>query len=791
MCFSDQSLLCRGARIGQPWQPIALLFLLAIVIVSRSAAGESVPMPRTLELDGLHAYAEKIVAAGETLHFRVSSSVPYRLSICRLGHEIDDPAGDSVLDTFPESPPNRQPIYPGSFVHVDKALPPEQELGSLTLECWVRPWRLNGWQTLISQHDYPTACGFGLFLGPEGKVHFYLGNGGDYRAEWDQVAGQIEDQQWHHVVGTWNGRVKTIWIDGQAAGQCDFAGPVLPGSSPLRLGACGYDGAVVNLLDGDLAMPVIDERALTADEIAARFAQKGLRPAAGQGVRACWSLAEERGERIADGSRDQRHGRIINLGTWMIGGPSFDGGQVPRYGDYDPAADPDRGHGLRLASDDLYDCRWEVTHEYRLAEDARPGLYVGRFHYEIEGLPRVYHVTFVVKKAERAEKAPMLVIASTNSWLAYKATPFPVTPPGLLYHWGTQGITNSPGNPPAYCMYRNHHAGQPAYKVGVHTPWPNAGPYVLYGGAGAGYSHLVRAERFALVWLEQNGYRYDMVGDWDVHQQPDLLAGYKTVLINGHGEYWTPDAYQALDRYLRDGGTAIVLSGNVMFWRVSFNDEGTVMECRKFGPELGGRPGATVGELWHSQDGRRGSLTRECGMPAWQLIGLDTLGWWGIGPDDFGLYRVEEAEHFLFQRPERVGVKPGDMFGGEPGGGVPRSIGHECDVRLSVLRQRTTGIPAGASLPEEPAGIVTLANGILPRNNGMDYFTRPVTFDDGIVANMIYWERPQGGRVFHAGSLGSGWGLSADPRFQTLLRNVLHHFGVKRETAAQAPRDTE
>jgi hypothetical protein len=45
---------------------------------------------------------------------------------------------------------------------------------------------------------------------------------------------------------------------------------------------------------------------------------------------------------------------------------------------------------------------------------------------------------------------------------------------------------------------------------------------------------------------------------------------------------------------------------------------------------------------------------------------------------------------------------------------------------------------------------------------------------------MIYWERPEGGTVFNAGSIGSGWALSADPRFQTLMRNVLARFGVQR-----------
>jgi hypothetical protein len=43
---------------------------------------------------------------------------------------------------------------------------------------------------------------------------------------------------------------------------------------------------------------------------------------------------------------------------------------------------------------------------------------------------------------------------------------------------------------------------------------------------------------------------------------------------------------------------------------------------------------------------------------------------------------------------------------------------------------------------------------------------------------MIYWERPQGGRVFNAGVIGYGWTLHADPKLQALLRNVLHHFGV-------------
>jgi hypothetical protein len=32
--------------------------------------------------------------------------------------------------------------------------------------------------------------------------------------------------------------------------------------------------------------------------------------------------------------------------------------------------------------------------------------------------------------------------------------------------------------------------------------------------------------------------------------------------------------------------------------------------------------------------------------------------------------------------------------------------------------------------------------------------------------------------VFNAGAIGSGWVLHVDPRWATVLRNVLAHFGV-------------
>ena len=67
---------------------------------------------------------------------------------------------------------------------------------------------------------------------------------------------------------------------------------------------------------------------------------------------------------------------------------------------------------------------------------------------------------------------------------------------------------------------------------------------------------------------------------------------------------------------------------------------------------------------------------------------------------------------------------------------------------------------------------------------GWDYFQRPVPLGKAppipVAAEMIYWERPGGGRVFHAGSINAGSTLAQDPKWAGLMQNVLSHFGVER-----------
>ena len=171
------------------------------------------------------------------------------------------------------------------------------------------------------------------------------------------------------------------------------------------------------------------------------------------------------------------------------------------------------------------------------------------------------------------------------------------------------------------------------------------------------------------------------------------------------------------------------------------------MECRKFdGPGYGGQ--APLGELWHSGDGKRGSMLREVGLMGADLFGLEWLLYTGSTPITQGLYRMELPDHFLFNVPEKVGRDGDKYFGGNKDTNLgPKSVGHETDVRLSTLVKQFTPAPPppGGLIAEEPEGIVTLALGI---GNGdyathFDYFFRIVPSNGNVIlAELIYWERP-------------------------------------------------
>ena len=163
---------------------------------------------------------------------------------------------------------------------------------------------------------------------------------------------------------------------------------------------------------------------------------------------------------------------------------------------------------------------------------------------------------------------------------------------------------------------------------------------------------------------------------------------------------------------------------------------------------------------------------RFCGYPAW----AGRFGMHRMGRRNFANYQVDLPDHYLPATPQ-ARLKKGDPFGFT--NTKKGAVGHEYDVRLSTLL-RATKNPALKGLIE-PEGIVTIASGNSKRNvldfNAQGH--RPRVGGEQTIAEIIYWERPEGGRVFHTGSIATAWAMYYDESLSNLVRNVLHHFKVK------------
>ncbi|MHB8397711.1 MAG: N,N-dimethylformamidase beta subunit family domain-containing protein [Candidatus Limnocylindrales bacterium] len=712
----------------------------------------------------------------------MSAPSGYELSVVRLGRRaILDPVADDqadradaqILAQRAHEKPSPQSVGPGSYIYVEGE--PIAAGSPLTLATWVRLWRLPvidsiqwAWYGLITDLDYPDACRFGLLIDQAGRPAVYAGDGGQFRHGQlhlieHRLAGHLGN--WIHLAAAITPDEVRLYVDGEEVYHRATTGTdsAPAKASRLRIGASAERGEAADFLDGDLAAPFVGAFALTAEQARRVFEDRAHTAIPGLGLgplHGWWPLAEEHGPTVQDGSGAGRQGLIVNGATWQIGGPAHDPAKgVPGY---DPGADPDRGHGLRLSSDDLIDCEWPVTDEFVIPDDADSGLYAARVRLDGQDVKDAVPITFAVVRTKPRHPDSLALLLSTNTWFAYGRRPSnEVHVAGL-----------------AASFYSNHVSGRPFFSVALRVPIPRANPYG-FDSDRAAYthsSHLVRPERYAEAWLEREGFRYEVITELDLHEDPGILRSFRALMVVGHSEYWSDEMRDGVDRYLVEGGRVVSLSGNTMCWRVTFDPELQLIESRKttHGEDVRWLSPDEWGERWHTGEGGPGGDFRLVGRPGWEVLGLDTLGMLDDGtPSSFSSLNLLRSEHFLFHQPEEVPISSTGTLGEHSLNG-PKASGYEFDVRPELLGLHEGPVP----------GMVTLASALNQLN-----------FDDGLGlhrpdpapvtqgAEIIYWERPQGGVVFNAGSIAMTGALAPDAGVGTLIRNVLVHFGVARRRA--------
>ncbi|WP_165521726.1 LamG domain-containing protein [Micromonospora zingiberis] len=765
--------------------------------------GHRAPAHRPVRVAGLTGYVDPLgVRPGETLRVHLCAPAAYEVAVGRLGRDAlllpaPDDAADRAEVTWlarASSPTaNRHDVHPGSY---GVATPVDRPR---TVSAWVRVWHLpatvetSSWAAVVSDLDYPDRCGWALGIDADGRPGCYVGDGGHHdRLNWTFADSSLLHRlgEWVHLAVTVDGDRVRLWVDGTTAAEgtatpgadqtgaaeqtgaeqagaaqigAATAGAVMAGAAmagaatagAVRVGAAAQSGLVDHLLDGDVSGVALFARALTRPEVIALTEDRAMSPTvpvAADALLAHWPLRERSGATAMDISGNERHLSLVNSPTLNLPGPPASPA-IGRPG-YDPDADLTRGGCIRFSSDDLVDCGWPAGAEIVVPEDADSGTYHVRV--TLAGADdEPLELPFVVVRPQPRRPRSVALLYATFTWTAYARR-------------ATDGV-HIPGL--ASSAYTRNLGGRLFFQLGMRMPLPRVQPFAHRSHLRDAtlHQHLVRPERHAESWLAREGYAYECITDVELDADPALLERFAALMIVGHNEYWTQHMRDGVENYLRGGGNVVCLSGNTAFWRVSYHPDSKVIETRKTthpGEGIGDAwlPPQEWGERWHT-DGRPGGKWSHLGQPTSELLGLETLGWIDSGDRSaYASFTVTAPEHFLFHDPHPVPVEAGNLIGTRSHDG-PAVSGYEMD-----------GLPQAQGMPAlDPAGLTVLAQA----EHGERFVAHWGT-DQGHGADLIYWERPAGGRVLNAGATNYPGALAVDPGLQALTCNVLHHMGVDR-----------
>jgi hypothetical protein len=412
------------------------------------------------------------------------------------------------------------------------------------------------------------------------------------------------------------------------------------------------------------------------------------------------------------------------LGLWRYG---YHKEFVRNVGWYD-------NHGPRACMQTLPDALFVETgvawnngfglHRQVIVAPEKTGLY----YFHAKGESGAFF-SFPLVIAPDRPRAPIAVLASTNTWNAYN--PFGGRSNYILAaHMIDQPVVNSVADLPRYRLsdYGEWKSADDFAPLSFDRPEPvNFVPEDVECSdpiEGRQACHLAPAEWRLLGWLERHGYDYDLYADYQLHAGGLDLDAYRVLILNTHPEYWSASMYHMVKRWVFErGGRLLYLGGNGLNCAIEFLEEGKAMRCLNQWP-------AGYESRFHYRVESEANLLG---------VVYSDPGAMTVAP-----YVVVDGDHWVFAG---TGLKRGDRFGTKTlheryGDGAS---GHETD-KVSA---------------SSPKNVQILARGLNPDQGG---------------AEMVYFETPGGGAVFSAGSITYPSALLCDPATSAITVNVMERL---------------
>lgn len=743
-------------------------------------------------------YSKQLSAyPGEQVDFLVSCDTQeYHADIVKLIHGDTNPEGpgfkiEPVSTHIDNDVPGRvQQIHSGSHVVVEdhSKLCLSETLNLQAMICPKTPDK--GVQGLLTKWDAGNQAGYGLFIGEDGCVQLWLGDGNEHTQQvstgkpllqgiWYFVAASVSEdgtiivRQEPYVTST-NGRF-TIATSFESTSGCvtERSTVSVAADNGVPFVIAGYVkeltdepiGVVVRgRYNGKVDRPRVHSRALDAAESATQTEYP-----AGSSLVAAWDFHEEitsRGiqatRQITDVSPNRLNGRAVNVPMRAVTGYNWDSSEQ----NFIHA--PEQYGAIHFHDDDLDDARWEIDFTLTVPDDLASGVYAARLVADDD----TDYVPFYVRAPKDHEKKVCFLVPSA-SYMAYANDHVSLTAPIAQLFIARapvlqqENIVLSNHREFGLSTY-DHHSDDSgvAYSTRL-RPILNMRP---------GFRHWLspslwqfNADLHLVDWLIEMGYEFDVVTDEDLHHEGvSAIDPYRVVITGSHPEYYSGEMLDALHSYTDNGGRLMYMGANGFYWVINYDPEDkNIIETRKGNGSQAWR--SEPGEYHVSFTGEYGTIWRHRGRAPQRLVGV---GWGSEGFDISSYYRATPDAKTSAAAWMLEGIDLDEKIGdfGLVGEGA---AGLELDIYDTELGSPPETVVAASSESHTDVYLELL------EDQGFNQPGISGTQSGRIRADITYCPTPGGGGVWSASSIAYCGSLSHNNynnNVSRLTKNVLDRF---------------
>lgn len=743
-------------------------------------------MQSILNDNHLVGYSNKLsVQPCEELDFMISCTEPqYKAEVVRLIHGDNNPNGpghkdkkiSSNIDGYYDG--RIQNINSGSYIKINDSAKVNLNK-SFTFQTWIYPTNLHN-QAIIAQSSLNS--NYEIEINHNGQICFSINNNDDKLSI--NSGKKIRSHEWYFILVMYDKSSNNIYIEQKPLNllpkdnSYSFKKKNIPNydiekiPGDILIGSSKNKNLIYKHFNGKIESPKIFGKILDCTEREMLY-QDTFPTLSDKSLIAFWSFSKNISSNIIkDISNNHIDGITINQPARGMTGHNWDGTEI----NYNYKLE--QYESIYFHDDDLSDCNWEKDFTLKISDNLESGVYA----IKITSKNKIDYIPFFVRPTKGTHNSDIVFLVPTATYIAYANWNQKIAESRIKRY---RDLVNKPPPTKVYVqdhneyiinnnllsLYDFHSDGSGVFYSSRMRPMMNLRPGARATLLGLGESAPIglSADLHLIDWLENKGFKYDVITDEDLNNEGfEIIKPYKVVVTGAHPEYWTHNMLKSLNKFTSNNGRLMYLGGNGFYWVTSFDTNNPhILEVRRWhGTET---YESNPGEYYHSTTGELGGIWKHRGLSPQKIVGV---GFTSQGFDTSIPYKISKENfnvetQFIFENidgNELLGDY-GLVMGGAAGFEIDRT-----DKKLGTP-ENTILIASAQDFSDAYQHVVEEIIAMNPDEGGSK--------NELVRSDIIYLKKSNGGAIFSVGSISWCGSLSYNNynnNISIMTENVLKKF---------------